>query len=111
MLVPMKLDAYRVREKLLGQTPQRVPGRDGEAKPWQVFVPAPQNRSNWREILEPYRQVRRRRVAGIEQNVFRRSACDRGIWTKPLASAADAMGIQSTLIWKLLEVRVLAGRG
>jgi hypothetical protein len=50
-----------------------------------------------------------RRVAGIKQNVFRRSTCHSGIWTKPLAFAADAMEIQSTLIWKSLEVRVLAG--
>src|SRR5215470_5809868 len=52
----------------------------------------------WRNILVLYRQVRRRRAVGLCRGVFRRRTCDTGIWTKPLALAADAgfaMGFQS----------------
>src|SRR5215469_2022235 len=53
---------------------------------------------SWRKILVLYRQVRRRRAVGLCRGVFRRRTCDTGIWTKPLALAADAgfaMGFQS----------------
>ena len=59
----------------------------------------------WRKILEPYR-----RCAGAVQRceatiVSRRGICDRVIWTKPLAFAADAdfaMEFQSIFAWKAL---------
>jgi hypothetical protein len=41
-------------------------------------------------ILVLYRQVRRRRAFWVERKVVRRGTCDRGIWTKSLAFAADA---------------------
>jgi hypothetical protein len=53
-------------------------------------------------ILSTSTPARRSRV---EQTVLRRRTCDKGIWTKPLAFAADAglaMGFQSIYAWKPL---------
>ena len=33
------------------------------------------------------------------RSVFRRGTCDRGIWTKPLAFAADAEGYINIMVW------------
>jgi hypothetical protein len=38
------------------------------------------------------------RSIGVEQSVVRRRTCDRRIWTKPLASAADAEGYKY-IVW------------
>ncbi len=37
------------------------------------------------------------RCVGVDRNVFRRGTCDRGIWTKSLAFAADAEELIFTL--------------
>jgi hypothetical protein len=44
---------------------------------------------SWRKILPPNRQVLRRRALAWTPSLSRRGTCDRGIWTKPLAFAAD----------------------
>jgi hypothetical protein len=35
----------------------------------------------------------------VDPNVSRRGTCDRGIWTKPLAFAADAEGYINIMVW------------
>ena len=37
----------------------------------------------------------------VNTNVSRRGTCDRGIWTKPLAFAADAEGYINIMVWGL----------
>src|ERR1700756_3584685 len=37
--------------------------------------------------------------SGVGRSVFRRGTCDRGIWTKPLAFAADAEGYINIMVW------------
>jgi hypothetical protein len=54
---------------------------------------------NWRQILAPYRQVRRRGTFAWGDEASRRGTCDRGIWTKPLAFAADAEGYINIMVW------------
>src|SRR5215470_10114087 len=69
------------------------------------FRPATPYQGCCRKILVLYRQVRRRRAVGLCRGVFRRRTCDTGIWTKPLALAADAgyaMGFQSIFAWEAL---------
>jgi len=35
----------------------------------------------------------------VDPSVSRRGTCDRGIWTKPLAFAADAEGYINIMVW------------
>jgi len=56
-------------------------------------------RDRYCKILAPYRQGRRRRAPVWHPSVFRRGTCDRNIWTKPLAFAADAEGYINITVW------------